>query len=538
MSNNIIDGDFKFGTRKTSVTGKGNERRIGKGKKASSHGSDEHNDADTIVGKGKRNASSAKITAAAAVTTKGRHTAKDVQSGGSFSIAIQEGANTLFHAQRVGNTGIREIKRKYRDRPSILPDSTVYSKFLDTLHELDPDYHKYTSSLSSSSSSSASASLTPSAMIDSKGAEYMNLCLANFNLLFYGLGCKRNIINNFVNNWLIGEDVLEICGNNSVKPVKSLLETISSHVLKNGEIATAYASLESYAAFVCKQLNAHYGRNANRFFLSNKNVASAGAMTVDEDDDSDVGSGDSNCDGNSSRSMCNAASFWHDVGAVNSSARLSRSSAHASGGNITGDKSGFIRADTRWGGRYAHAISKLYIVVHEIDGESLRSHEYQHILSILASCESVSMIASFNSVNTPVLWDPTMQGKFRWTYVHTLTCEPFQLNISQLSEVNKEVSSSDTAIDSIISCLSKRHKEVLTILAFDAKSKRDSNSKNIDISMNDLLKECQDRLAVQTLNQLKTILSELIAQQVVSVSKDIITMHLSVERQDSLAATL
>ena len=45
-------------------------------------------------------------------------------------------------------------------------------------------------------------------------------------------------------------------------------------------------------------------------------------------------------------------------------------------------------ADARWGGRYAHAKSKVYLLVNAIDGEALTSVVSQRCLAILAQCES------------------------------------------------------------------------------------------------------------------------------------------------------
>ena len=36
-----------------------------------------------------------------------------------------------------------------------------------------------------------------------------------------------------------------------------------------------------------------------------------------------------------------------------------------------------MQCDPRWGGRYAHALGKLYLVVQAIDGEGLASAESQ-----------------------------------------------------------------------------------------------------------------------------------------------------------------
>lgn len=60
---------------------------------------------------------------------------------------------------------------------------------------------------------------------------------------------------------------------------------------------------------------------------------------------------------------------------------------------------------------------KVLLVVHNIDGLPLRSQESQHALAKLSTIENISIIASIDHVNAPLLWDGISYASFRWLWV-------------------------------------------------------------------------------------------------------------------------
>jgi origin recognition complex subunit 2 len=67
------------------------------------------------------------------------------------------------------------------------------------------------------------------------------------------------------------------------------------------------------------------------------------------------------------------------------------------------------------------STGRVFLVVHNIDGVSLRSSDAQNVLSELAAIEGVSVIASIDHVNAPILWDGTMYARFRWAWLPATT---------------------------------------------------------------------------------------------------------------------
>lgn len=73
-------------------------------------------------------------------------------------------------------------------------------------------------------------------------------------------------------------------------------------------------------------------------------------------------------------------------------------------------------------GRYAHAQTRLYLVINEIDGSCFHSSEAQSILSILASCPSISLLSSMENINYHYfLTTSNLLTGFDWYYSHLPT---------------------------------------------------------------------------------------------------------------------
>ena len=75
----------------------------------------------------------------------------------------------------------------------------------------------------------------------------------------------------------------------------------------------------------------------------------------------------------------------------------------------------------RWGGRYAQAQPRLYLIIHDICGKGLNDPISQQCLGVLAKCPSVSILATLVNLNSVLRWTPIALAQYRWTYMHTPT---------------------------------------------------------------------------------------------------------------------
>ena len=70
--------------------------------------------------------------------------------------------------------------------------------------------------------------------------------------------------------------------------------------------------------------------------------------------------------------------------------------------------------------------SRLYLVLHSIDGAALRTVEAQEALSRLAVLPQVHLVASVDHVNAPLLWPAdTTLARFRWAWQDCTTFAPY-----------------------------------------------------------------------------------------------------------------
>ncbi|KAI9193691.1 origin recognition complex, subunit 2 [Polychytrium aggregatum] len=70
------------------------------------------------------------------------------------------------------------------------------------------------------------------------------------------------------------------------------------------------------------------------------------------------------------------------------------------------------------------------IVVHNIDGDSLRNANAQTVLAMLAGHPQIHLIASIDHINAPLLWDTDKLSRFNWIWHDATTFEPLTIETS------------------------------------------------------------------------------------------------------------
>lgn len=205
--------------------------------------------------------------------------------------------------------------------------------------------------------------------------------------------------------------------------------------------------------------------------------------------------------------------------------------------------------DPNWGGRYAHAQGRLYIVIHDIGADSLSSPSCQECLSLLAACASVSIIATVEHLNTPSLWNPSQLSRFNWMYEHIPTYVNFPLTKKSafVSDRNKTIEQFDSsAVDHVLASVTHKHKEIFAVLcgialqevksASEVPASKEKTARNkqpsFTVLIGDLLSKCKQKMLCRTMNDLVTILNEFVDHRLVVVnSKDNnVTLNISIEQ--------
>ncbi|KAG9292994.1 hypothetical protein G9A89_016356 [Geosiphon pyriformis] len=76
------------------------------------------------------------------------------------------------------------------------------------------------------------------------------------------------------------------------------------------------------------------------------------------------------------------------------------------------------------------AIQRLYILIHNIDGQQLRSERTYACLSILASSPNIHFIASMDNIHAGLLIDNVCATRFNWVKHDATTYQPYKLETS------------------------------------------------------------------------------------------------------------
>ncbi|KAF8933177.1 Origin recognition complex subunit 2 [Dissophora ornata] len=178
------------------------------------------------------------------------------------------------------------------------------------------------------------------------------------------------------------------------------------------------------------------------------------------------------------------------------------------------------------------AITKLYLLIHNIDGSSLRSEKTQSALSLLASCPQIHLVASMDHINTNILWDAVKVSRFRWIWHELTTFRPYLTETSfENSIMVRQGELGPRGIQFVLASLTTNGRGLFKILAeHQIQAERDAvqggaigvGSKNqVDWGMayNTLFKECQENFLVSNAVTFRTQLTEFRDHRIVHSKK-------------------
>ncbi|GAB7362163.1 hypothetical protein MBLNU230_g2189t1 [Neophaeotheca triangularis] len=80
--------------------------------------------------------------------------------------------------------------------------------------------------------------------------------------------------------------------------------------------------------------------------------------------------------------------------------------------------------------------STLQLLIHSLDHSNLRKPTTQALLSRLASHPSISLTATCDTPNFPLLWDTTLTNAYRFLYHDATTFEPYRAELDVVEESN------------------------------------------------------------------------------------------------------
>ena len=260
--------------------------------------------------------------------------------------------------------------------------------------------------------------------------EWFRYLTHDFSVLLYGFGSKKQVLEDFAKKYLLDGAVVVVNGyqqrvsalailNQCVFALSDESENISTHHNNNGLLADG--------------INNNNNNNSNNINNAVANNAQAllrriAELTVDyshgggeKTTENDFGTmhnitNNATTMTGTTASTMNTRASRREYGGVNNS----NDALALRDGNINNDRDHHHLND---GG----SASRLYIVVHNIDGVAMRNAETQSILGELSSFPRVHLIASVDHVNAPLLWSKREAAKFNWIYQKAVTFAPYAM---------------------------------------------------------------------------------------------------------------
>jgi len=154
---------------------------------------------------------------------------------------------------------------------------------------------------------------------------------------------------------------------------------------------------------------------------------------------------------------------------------------------------------------------KLYVIIHNIDGPSLRTIQSQLALSILATISKVRIVASVDHLNAGNLWGVSIKSRFNWIWHNVTTYEEHitEMSFQELLIRGSDASDSTGVVSLqslryVLSSMTENAREIFKLLALHQLD----NSRENGLPYRLLYDKCRQKLLVSTESALKAYLSE------------------------------
>lgn len=159
----------------------------------------------------------------------------------------------------------------------------------------------------------------------------------------------------------------------------------------------------------------------------------------------------------------------------------------------------------------------LYILFHNIDGESARSKDTQAALSMLAESPRIHFIASVDHMNAPLVWNNQQTDRFNWLWIEAPTFEPRYSETRDVESISTTTQARAAVGTSyVLKSLTPNHLRVLQELAkYQLKQKGD---REMEFSL--LLERCTAEMYVNNEARLRYLLVEMIDHELVKTRRD------------------
>ena len=235
-------------------------------------------------------------------------------------------------------------------------------------------------------------------------SRWWQLLQSEFSVLLYGFGSKKDLLEDFARKTLTDGGVVVVNGFFPGLTAKHILANAAAAVSRENPQALHQGSNDALFRAIAAATRDRGGRSRSRressdsrLSLENRSAEKSGRLTRGRRA--------------TTERAISSDGFGNDAFGVD------------------GDDGGGMHDPETRDGDFQPA-KRLYVVLHNIDGQQLRSPEAQAVLGELASMPRVHLIASVDHVNAPLLWSKREAARFNWVWHSASTFASYAIETS------------------------------------------------------------------------------------------------------------
>ncbi|XP_066598711.1 origin recognition complex subunit 2-like isoform X2 [Prorops nasuta] len=165
---------------------------------------------------------------------------------------------------------------------------------------------------------------------------------------------------------------------------------------------------------------------------------------------------------------------------------------------------------------------RLYLLIHNIDGLTLRSSKLQTVLAHLASIPNVRLVASVDHINSSLIWDQIKRWQLRFYWWDASTLLPYETEISYESSllVQKNGALALSSLYNVFRSLTSNAKSIYIILA-KFQLENDNNKNYMGMLFKHLYRAAREAFVVSSDSSLRAQLTEFLDHKLINMKRKV-----------------
>ncbi|XP_022919722.2 origin recognition complex subunit 2 [Onthophagus taurus] len=163
----------------------------------------------------------------------------------------------------------------------------------------------------------------------------------------------------------------------------------------------------------------------------------------------------------------------------------------------------------------------LYLIIHNIEGDSLRNPKHQGVLAKLVHVENIHLIASIDHINAPLIWDQNKLSKFNFTWWDLTSFLPYkdETSFETSMMITKTGSLALSSLKNVFLSLTSNSKGIYLIIV--KYQLQNSGQYYQGMLFKDLYWSCREAFLVSSDLALRAQLTEFVDHKMVKIKRSV-----------------